>query len=49
MRCPERLLLGPWLEHGSNIPDRVGGVERMILSFRALEKVKRYNGGTLSR
>ena len=42
MRCAERLRFGPRLEHSPAFPHSVRGVERVILSFRTLEKVKLY-------
>src|SRR3954452_5197545 len=42
VRCPERLRFGPSIEHSTVLPHRVGGIERMILRFRTLEKVKLY-------
>jgi hypothetical protein len=42
MRCTERLRLSPRFKYGTVFPDGMGGVERVILSFGAPEKVKLY-------
>ena len=42
VRCPERLRFGPSIEHSTVLPDGVGGIERMILRFGTLKKVKLY-------
>jgi hypothetical protein len=41
MRCPERLRFDPCLEYSPVFPDRVRSLERLIVSFWTLEKVKR--------
>lgn len=48
MRCPERLRFGPRFNHSTVFPDRVRGIQGVILSLGPFEKVKRYNLGTLS-
>src|SRR5262245_1467981 len=40
MRHPKRLRLGPSLEGGLALPDRMRGVERVVLSLRALEQME---------
>jgi hypothetical protein len=49
MRGPERLGFGPCIEYSPVFPDRVGGIEGIVLGLGTFEKVKRYNLGTLSR
>ena len=45
---PETPLICPRFKHSTAFPDGVRSIERVILSLWALEKVKRYNLGTLS-
>src|SRR4029453_16838143 len=40
MRHPKRLRFGPSLEGGLALPDRMRGVERVVLSLRALEQME---------
>jgi hypothetical protein len=47
-RAEPRLRFGPCPEHGPTFPDRMGSVERVILSLAAFEKVKLYKPCTLS-
>jgi hypothetical protein len=42
VRCPKRLRLGPSSKYSTVFPNRVRSIEGVILSLRALEKVKLY-------
>jgi hypothetical protein len=48
-RCSERLRFSPRFKHRSAFPYGMGSIQRVILGFRAFEKVKRYSPGTLLR
>src|SRR5262245_51540392 len=40
MRDPKRLRFGPGLKGGLALPDRMRGVERVVLGLRALEQME---------
>jgi hypothetical protein len=49
MRCTEHLRFHPRFKHSTVFPDGVRSIECVVVGFRAFEKVKPYNLGTLSR
>jgi hypothetical protein len=47
VRCPKRLRLGPSFKYSTVFPNRVRSMEGVILSLRALERVKLYKARNL--